>query len=278
MAIDWRPVNRMDFRKLREARLQAHHAVQWLARAARGYIPAKPDDSHTNLGWDPALGGLTTHRLPDGTRIGLGLSDLTLSVLNAGVRSQMLPLGGRTDAEVRAWLGQQLTADASAGGLDALLPYDIPKHDIDSGGRYNATELAEPLRMLANWYADANALLGQFQQKMTARGLKAPPVRCWPHHFDLDTPISLGRDRGMGLGFSPGDEYCDEPYFYVTIYPEPKIPELPLLPPVGHWHSHEFVAAFAPAHKVVAAKDQAADVAAFFDVAIDAGLKALRKS
>jgi len=273
---EWRPVSRMDFRKLREARHQAHHAVQWLARAARAYIPVRPDDTHTNLGWDAAMSGFRTQALPDQTRIGLGLADLTLTVFNAGVSSQMLPLDGCTDADVRAWLGQQLTANADTAALDKPLPYEIPKHAIDSGGRYTGTELAEPLRMLATWYADANGLLWEVQQRMVARRLKAPPVRCWPHHFDLDTPITLGRDRSMGLGFSPGDQYCDEPYFYVSIHPEPKIPALPLLPPVGHWHAHEFVAAFAPAHKIVAAKDQGADVAEFFEVATDAALKALR--
>jgi hypothetical protein len=101
-------------------------------------------------------------------------------------------------------------------------------------------------------------------------------VRCWPHHFDLDCLLDLGRGRSIGLGFSPGDQYCDEPYFYVTIFPEPRIPSLPLLPPLGHWHSHEFVAALAPAHKVVAARDQAYDTEAFFAAALDAALKALR--
>ena len=273
---DWRPVTRMDFRKLREARLQAHYAVQWLARAARGYIPAKLDDSHTNLGWDGALGGVTTHPLPDGTRIGLGLSDLTLTVLNAGVRSQMLPLQGCTDADVRTWLGQQLTAQGKGQALDAPSPYAMPSHAITSGARYTSTELAEPLRMLATWYANANGLLGRVRQGLAARKLKAPPVRCWPHHFDLDSLVALGRGRSIGLGFSPGDEYCDEPYFYVTIYPEPAIPKLPLLPPLGHWHTHDFVAAFAPAHKIVAAADQAADSERFFDAAIAAARNALR--
>jgi hypothetical protein len=273
---EWRPVSRMDFRKLREARHQTHYAVQWLARVARAYVPPKPGDSHTNLGWDAALNGFSTHPLPDKTRIGLGVADLTLTVLNAGVRSQMLPLDGHTDADVRAWLGQQLTATAEAGGLDAPSPYEIPKHSIASGGRYTASELAEPLRMLSTWYADAHGALGEVQQRLAGRRLNAPPVRCWPHHFDFDSLVRLRGGRSMGVGFSPGDEYCDEPYFYLSMYPEPNIPSMPLLPPVGHWHAHKFFAALAPAHKIVASTDQRADVAAFFQVATDAALKALR--
>src|SRR5262249_7419760 len=51
------PLRGFDRRGWGGPRLQAHHAVQWLARAARAYIPPQPDDEHTNLGWDGALGG-----------------------------------------------------------------------------------------------------------------------------------------------------------------------------------------------------------------------------
>ena len=56
---DWVPLRDIDQRRLREARLQAHYAVQWLARAARAYVLPQPDDEHTNLGWAGALGGFS---------------------------------------------------------------------------------------------------------------------------------------------------------------------------------------------------------------------------
>jgi hypothetical protein len=101
-------------------------------------------------------------------------------------------------------------------------------------------------------------------------------VRCWPHHFDLDTLVELGRGRTMGLGYCPGDEFCDEPYFYTSMYPEPSIPKLPLLPAMAHWHTYKFLAALAPAHKIVAAHDQGAYVKQFLDASVRAALDALR--
>ena len=68
---DWRPIGKHDPAKLGKARLHAHYAVQWLARAARAYVPPQPDDSHTNLGWDDALDGFTTHALKGGARVGI---------------------------------------------------------------------------------------------------------------------------------------------------------------------------------------------------------------
>jgi hypothetical protein len=268
----WQPVPRVDFRKLHDARMQAHYAAQWLARVARAYVPKRPDDGHTNLGWDDEFGGLLTHPLPFGTRIGLRLANLTLAIEGG----PSLPLDGRADTEVRRWLGEKLSPTGlDPKKLDAPSPYEMPEHVIALGARYSLDELIEPFRALAAWYADANAVLGSVQQELAKHKLKAPAVRCWPHHFDLDCLVGLGRGRTMGIGFSPGDEYCDEPYFYVTMYPEPSIPGLPLLPALGHWHTHEFLAAFAPAHKIVAALDQGVFVANYLDAAIKAALHAL---
>jgi hypothetical protein len=271
----WRTADRVGFLFLRNARLQAHYAAQWLARAARSYVPERPDESHTNLGWDDAFGGLVTHPLRNGSRIGLKIADLALVVL--GKTEQTLSLDGRADAEVRAWLGDQLaTGGLDAKKLDAPLSYDMPFHALQYGARYSTEELTGPLATLSAWYANANAALGHAQHKLAARKLKAPAVRCWPHHFDLDCLVPLGGERTVGLGFSPGDEYCDEPYFYITMYPEPSIPALPLLPALGHWHTYEFLAAFAPAHKIVAAPDQGVYVERFIDVSLDAAINALR--
>src|SRR4029078_3047629 len=107
---------------------------------------------------------------------------------------------------------------------------------------------------------------------------KAPPLRCWPHHFDLDCLVELGRERSMGLGYCPGDEVCDEPYFYTSMCPEPFIPSLPLLPAMAHWHTYKFLAALAPAHKILAALDQGAYVQQYVDAAVHAALGAMRNS
>lgn len=271
----WRPVRGMDFRKLHDARLQAHYAAQWLARAARAYIKPRPDDHHTNLGWDEPFGGLTTHALPDGSRVGLNIAELSLWVL--GEPSQTLSLDGRADAEVRRWLGERLAARGfDPRKLDEPSPYAMPHHVLAYGARYSTEELTEPLRTLSTWYPNAGGALGRVRDKVAARKFKAPEVRCWPHHFDLDSLVPLGKGRTMGLGWCPGDDYCDEPYFYLSMYPEPVIPKLPLLPPQGHWHSYQFVAALAPAHKIVVVPDQAAYVDGFLDFAAGAALDALR--
>jgi hypothetical protein len=271
----WRKVKGVDRSDLREARLQAHYAVQWLARAARAYATPAPDDRHTNLGWDDAIAGLTTHALPQGTVLGLNISELTL-VWRYGPRmaeSQAISLEGRRDAEIRQWLGRHPSAmGLDPGALDTPSPYQMPEHPIGRGAPYGAAGLAAALAELVAWYANADHALGEARRRVVEGGIDAPAVRCWPHHFDLDSLISLGSRapaRTVGLGFSPGDEYYDQPYFYVSCYPPPDVAALPSLPPVGHWHTHHFTAAVAVADHIVGAGDQQAETESFLRAATD---------
>jgi hypothetical protein len=129
-ALDWRPLKGVDFARLQDARLQAHHAAQWLSRAAYAFISPNPDDSHSNLGWDETFNGLATHKL-QGARIGLKLFPFSLAILEGmdAPPTRILNLDGHKEADLRAWLGEEL----GSLGLDARLldkppPYKIPPH------------------------------------------------------------------------------------------------------------------------------------------------------
>jgi hypothetical protein len=155
----------------------------------------------------------------------------------------------------------------------------MPAFAIADGARYAVD--SEVLGELATWYGNANLVLGETRKRLVARELDAPPVRCWPHHFDLDTLIYLHRDepvRTMGVGFSPGDEYYDEPYFYVSMHPEPDVAMLPPLPMIAHWHAQDFTAVIAPASRIVASKDQRAEVEGYLTVAIEAAIGVLSQA
>ncbi|HEX3162239.1 MAG TPA: hypothetical protein VHQ92_06655 [Pseudolabrys sp.] len=281
---EWRALRGIDTVRLSEARLQAHTAAQWLARAARAYSPPQPDDGHTSLIWDRAIDGLKTQPLKNGMRFSLQLSNLTLALSDgngpAGVQS--IFLSGRTDAEVRTWLGGQLgKRGIDAVGLDATPPYQIPAHAIAKGAPYDAAVIsADALAELAAWFSNAELLLNQIQSQLIERKLAVSPVCCWPHHFDLAALTTLPKHTAdatgyVGIGLSPGDEYYPEPYFYVSVYPKPDPAMLPTLPMFGHWHTHEFMAAVVPAHKIVAARNQRPETIEFLHCAVDAALKIL---
>ncbi len=276
---DWMPLRGVDPRRLSEARLQAHYAVQWLARFARGYVSPQPEDGHTNLGWDGAL-GFASQPAPEGTWLSLRVSDLTL-VLHPGSGNDQdlsVSLAGRTDADVRRWLGERLGARGlDAGALDAPSPYAMPAHAVAQGAAYAPIGLADALSEFAAWFENAARSLGVLQRQLLAAGLTTSSVRCWPHHFDLASLTTLSARKSgisyVGCGFSPGDTHYDEPYFYISVYPPPGHAELPMLPPPGHWHTCEFVAAVLPAHKIIAATRRQADSEAFLHVGLNHALE-----
>ena len=274
----WRPLAMPALAELREARLQAHYAAQWLARAARAFVPARPDDSHTSLGWDEALDGFATAPLANGLRLGLRLRDLTLTLLEGdseGSASSFSLIGGG-DREGGERLRALLSANGlDPAGLDAPSPYAMPAHRLSEGGVYGGARIGTYLAQIADWFANADVSIAKVREAILARGLATSAPRCWPHHFDLATSTSFAISSGdktayIGAGLSPGDHFYDEPYFYLSIYPAPVSRAPPPLPALGHWHDKEFFAAIATARPIAASENAQAETDAFLAAALSA--------
>ena len=252
----WDELGQAGAEDLVEARQQAHQAVQWAARAARAYVKPEADDGHTSLSWDQGRQTLHTQKLPGGEALALRLTGLTLLWYDSeGIGSQF-PLDGVRDEEAGAWIAEQLS---TAGYDPALLkepsPYEMPISSVAIGGSYQVGEKEAAFRELTAWFASADIVLEAVVHAMSALNPGPSPVRCWPHHFDIASLISLdvvdAEDaRSIGVGLSPGDETYAEPYYYVTPWPYPDKERLPPLPPAGRWHTEGYVAAIATASRI----------------------------
>lgn len=282
---DWWPLEGVDLRQLVGARLQAHYAIQWLARIARAYIPPQPDDGHTSLLWDRKLDAFVTQPLKTRIYLSVRIPDLVLTLHDLSSSLEIISLAGHSDLEIREWLGKELSARGfDADALDAPLPYELPAHAIAEGAKYDmAPPQEDALAQLAAWFADAELLLSELRRRMCERGLAASPVRCWPHHFDIAALTTLpARDTdvisSIGLGLSPGDVYYEGPYFYVSVSPDPNPALLPKFTGVGHWHTYEFTAAVLTWDNVLSSKEQKAVARDFLHGAVAAALKILTDS
>ncbi|MGD0640900.1 MAG: hypothetical protein ABSC22_09140 [Roseiarcus sp.] len=280
----WRSLRGVEPRRLSEARVQAHYAVQWLARLARAALAPQRDDSHTNLGWDDRLDGFTTHALPNGARLGLRLRDLTLTLASdEPARPECsFKLLDHNDAEAREWLSRSFQASGfDAKSLDSPAPYALPAHGVARGLYYGRPDLPDALSELAAWFANGRTTLEKLRRAILAAGLDAPGPRCWPHHFDLATLTSFplpekGGTDYVGAGLSPGDAFYDQPYFYLSIYPTPKRSALPKLPSLGRWRVEEFTGAIVTAKDILASSRPEAETDEFLAAALEAAL-ALRR-
>ncbi|MCR9244680.1 MAG: hypothetical protein NXI31_06580 [bacterium] len=240
--MDWQQIGSVSKAALSSARLQLHFGAYVLGSTAHAVSPHRADDSHTNLGFVPELGALRTRDLGDGFELHLDVVRFAL-VLRAGDDvAGALALDGQTLDDALAWVGERLAA--RSGSSDAVTitrrEYpDFPASPILAGGSFEQPGRAE-LEELRTWFGCAAALLEELQASAT----RMTDVRVWPHHFDLGAliPISDSGDVTIGLGFSPGDDHFDQPYFYCSPYPAPQGGDLPALA-AGSWQTDTFTSA-----------------------------------
>ena len=253
MAADWSRLGSAAPDTLVNARLLAHHAVQWVTKAARANLPAALDDSHSSLDWDAGRAALLSQPLAtkDGAiRVGLDIAGLRLTLVPGTAAGSDFALDGRTDAEAGSWLDASLRAAGLAPASVVRLPYDIPSNAVAQGARYSVGAEAAALAELARWYGAAADALGEVSARLRNLRPGASPVRCWPHHFDIATLVQLEAGhaesaRSIGIGLSPGDDFYAQPYWYVSPWPKLDATALPDAPIPGHWHREGFVAAVA---------------------------------
>jgi hypothetical protein len=119
--------------------------------------------------------------------------ELRLEVVPNGFATGWFPGGDGTDRRIKV-VGAELVREAP--GVETAEPIG----GLDPGAA----------RVLYAWWAFGDRVL---------RGLpKAPDesiseVILWPEHFDIAVILTtLG--GSMNLGFSPGDDFCEEPYVY----------------------------------------------------------------
>jgi|KBSMisStaDraftv2_1062788.scaffolds.fasta_scaffold230923_1 hypothetical protein len=276
MTPSWDELGKIDPKALWEARLQAHHAVQWVARAACANIPPMPGDTQSNMGWNRDQGALVSHELrgrSNTLRVGLAIATMTLIVLHdkTAVIDRFV-LDGKLHADAGAWLDGILGNAGLALASGASLSYAIPAHPVGEGAAYVSGPQRGEFTVLANWFACADEMLGAIQGALPQGA--ASLVRCWPHHFDIATLWTLGEGDAqtapsVGIGMCPGDAHFGLPYFYVTPWPYPAPEKLPPLPPPGDWHTSGFVGAVLGGDAIVALPDRAIRTRQFLDAAVN---------
>src|SRR2546423_884730 len=267
----WEPVRPEVAAKLTDSRLQFHYAAQFGAAAGISFLPHVPNHSHSNLEWVPALSGLFSRVIPARTAFRVGVRPVKLSLLIVTGENRSVAeyrLHGRTIIEARDWIRSQiklLGADASRYTLTR--DYEIPRHDVAYGESFDASDPSH-FEELGRWFANSAALLGS----VTRSSLVASELRCWPHHFDIATLIEVAPERTITVGLEPGDDYYEEPYFYVSMHPQSAASRTRSRPLWGNgsWHIHDWVGAVLPGSRLGAASSQERQIREFLDSAISA--------
>lgn len=272
----WLALNPSISPDITDARLQLHYAAQFATALGISYLARRPDDSHTNLGWDTkheALSSRVVRALSHAVRVGIRPRDLTLIVLVDGSIGQRIPLHGATIGQAESALRSAL----SSAGLDGRRltlrrHYDLPPHPLAGGNPFDASRVSH-FAELDNWYGNAAVLVEELRVRFDGA-----EVRCWPHHFDIATLMTPATGKTCGAGMLPGDAMYPEPYYYVNAYPRPdeKYTSTPL-EGGGVWNTEEWFGAVLTASRLSAdPAAQAKQVRSFLDSAVHICTAALR--
>ena len=238
----WQPLGDCNPKDLIRSRGQLHQAMYFLQAVGKAYVPPQPDDSHTSTTWSANEHMLIGNHFGKDrqVRLGLQLENMKLVLLDCNSKSiDEFSLSNGTMSSAQAWLS---TALEQQGFKTAQLEID-GEHRMSPGspaGREQFNPDHQAQTELSKYYSNADLLLQSLVEHLSG----ASPVRCWPHHFDIATLVTIEQDRSIGIGLSPGDSSYDEPYFYITPWPYPDINRQSLPPlPVGSWYTDQWVGA-----------------------------------
>lgn len=244
----WKDLSAVAPADLRDALRQVHWAVQLIAASGQTFAEPEVDDSHRAAVWDPELSSFVGRGFAGSYpfRVSLRPEDLTLVLLDrTDAALGSLPLAGRTLDEGYEWLSLGLATYMGAPPPVLSRPeYDVPAHPVGEGASFAAGLDAE-LRTISALYAASAALL----EEVAAARPEASPVRCWPHHFDIATLLTVTPAAGespahtVGVGMAPEGGGYDDWYWYVTPWPYPAPERLPALEGPGAWHTEGWTGA-----------------------------------
>ena len=223
---------------LKAAREETHAAVQLIAMVPRHLLPADPSDSSASLIWDDALGMFTT-QIVRGHRVAYEFVTQQIHIYKGNNVLSTLETIGNTFDQVFVNLKTVLNSQGLDGNkLKKEWPYELPESVMQKGVPF-VKQNKEALSNLKELYALTSRSLQSVFSKITA----ASEIRCWPHHYDLATLVTIvahddpEEAKSIGFGLSPGDGGYDEPYFYLTPWPYPSADSLYKLTTPAFWNT-----------------------------------------
>ena len=192
---------------------ELHQAAQYLAAAGISFIEKKPDDSHTNVGWNIVDNSMVTHVFGNQNQLSINLSTVKIEWLNNGSVSNEVPLNSKSHGEIIQWIADQAKANNIGKSFTYLFHYALPYQEIKNDFRFSLN--AKSLMLIAKELTKAQKAFEQFLEGQKL----ASPIRIWPHHFDLGIYTKLKSENTfMGAGLAIPDSLVDDFYFYASGY------------------------------------------------------------
>ena len=210
--------------------IECIHGYAGLLGAIRGSMtPKQKDYWHISLKVGPL--GFRTTPIPssDGTTFEL-LLDLvshSVEIITSRGYTWTLPIEGQSLKALRDSVLNELW------NLGIKPEIELEKFTDDTKREYNFQSASE----LFKFYSIFDMALKEFKGTLTQ---ETSPVQLWPHHMDIAFACYAKSGLLITCGFLPGDGSIEEPYFYITAYPEIEDTSSIKLEGKAYWHTTEW--------------------------------------
>ncbi len=211
-------------RQYRKARVEAHNALFWMARAAHSFLQPTPDNTHLYLSLDSGSFDFRTQIFGDGFQIGLNLPELELYFCE---KKEKVPhsfwLDEKTPAFVEAWyLVELLHRGLDPQSFSTYLPFQSKDMLMGDTQDHNASLYKTELRALADCIMNTVPVLDQLTHKLIKNN-KIPDA---PHEITLEPEtftlffsgiLSGENNKKITAGLSAGDNLRQVPFLFTKL-------------------------------------------------------------
>lgn len=223
---------------LKQGREETHRAIQLVGSFPRNFLPYDPSDASASLIWNDQISGFETQEVK-GIKVGFNLIEQSILLLKDDTVNSTISTINETFELTFSTLSSELEKMGfEVKSFNYELPYELPRAITNRGNPFTRQDV-HALKKLVELYSLTNSILSEVFKVVD----EASDIRCWPHHYDLATLVTVEahedpeKAKSIGFGFSPGDGDYDEPYFYLTPWPYPSANDLYELTTPAFWNT-----------------------------------------
>ena len=202
----------LNFESIVPTRDTIHSYAKFIGAIRANMTPEQKDFWHISL--HTGTQGFRTTPIPneDGTtfEISLNLLSHRVHISSSTGDNESIPLNGQPISEFSTEVLSALN------NMNINTDIELDKFQDDSEQEYNPDIASEIFRS----YSIVDIAFKTFKGNIT---LETSPVQLWPHHMDIAFTCythSKGNMEQIAFGYLSGDSGIEEPYFYITVYPE----------------------------------------------------------
>ena len=237
---------------LQEAFLQAHSAVQWLARLMNSFCVPASDASHLHMVWRADEPSIVTREFAPDTVAELRLPQMVLQFIEAGERTDHeVQLDEMSPAQIEAWtLIELLHRGIDRDAYSKALPYDVSQLLAGDAHDYHVEGKEQAHQDMTDWLIQAGIILHSAVKDAANLGWGVTSgLKFAPETFSLFVRLHPDEDRPsvsncLELGFCAGTTSGAGPHFYSTLAGDGKRGSLSTADITRQRLSHEDVISF----------------------------------